>query len=208
MQLLVDNESGGVAGRRKLSLDELVRANVDHPRARVGRRHRPRLPADSFRVSVVEDEPKQKTLSRLDAIILTTPALEDDARLSSDGRWMAYHSNESGRFEVYVAPYPGPGGRSQVSTSGGSNPVWSPEGRELFFQSGNKLMAAAIATTPELRAGVPRVLFEGPFEGFDVAPDGQRFLLVRPAYPDLATPPLVVVLGWLNDLERRAPAKK
>ena len=141
--------------------------------------------------------------------ILATPFLEDAARLSSDGRWMAYHSNESGRLEVYVVRYPGPGERSQVSTSGGSNPVWSPDGRELFFQSGNKLMAAAIETTPELRAGAPKAFFEGPFEScFDIAPDGQRFVLVRPAYPDLPPRPLVVVLGWLNDLERRMPAKE
>ena len=140
--------------------------------------------------------------------LLATPALEGAARLSSDGKWMTYQSNESGRFEVYVAPYPGPGGRSQVSTSGGSDPVWSPDGREVFFQSGNKLMAAGIETTPELRAGVPKALFEGMFEGFDVAPDGQRFVLTRPAFPDLPPAPLVVVSGWLNDLERRVPPKK
>ncbi len=146
----------------------------------------------------------EKTLRPL----LATSFLENAARLSSDGKWMAYHSNESGRLEVYVAQYPGPGGRAQVSTSGGSNPVWSPDGRELFFQSGNKLMAAAIETTPELRVGVPKAFFEGPFEDFDIAPDGQRFVLTRPAYPDLPPRPLVVVLGWLNDLERRVPAKK
>jgi Serine/threonine protein kinase len=169
------------------------------------------------RTLLVEDQPGGSSdLSelRLDGErtlrpILATPFLEGAARLSSDGRWMAYHSNESGRFEVYVAQYPGPGGRAQVSTSGGSNPVWSPDGRELFFQSGNKLMAAAIETTPELRAGAPKAFFEGPFEScFDIAPDGQRFVLVRPAYPDLPPPPLAVVLGWLNDLERRVPAKR
>ena len=140
--------------------------------------------------------------------LFATPALESAARLSSDGRWMAYHSDEAGRLEVYVARYPGAGARSQVSTKGGSDPVWSPDGRELFFQSGNKLMSTAIQTTPELRAGVPRALFEGPFEGFDLAPDGQRFVLVRSAYPNLPPKPLVVVLGWLDDLARRAPAKK
>jgi hypothetical protein len=86
--------------------------------------------------------------------------------------------------------------------------VWSPDGRELYFRSGNKLMAASIETAPELRVGVPRALFEGPFDGFDVTPDGQRFVLVRPAYPDLPPRPLTIVLGWLQDLERRAPAKK
>jgi serine/threonine-protein kinase len=140
--------------------------------------------------------------------LLATPALEDEGRLSSDGRWIAYTSNESGRFEVYVARYPDLGRRSQVSTNGGSAPVWSPDGRELFFQSGNKLMVAAIQTTPELRAGVPKALFEGPFEGFDIAPDGQRFVLVRPAYPDLPPRPLVVVLGWLDELKRRVSVKK
>jgi serine/threonine-protein kinase len=146
----------------------------------------------------------EKTLRPL----LATPSFESDARLSPDGRWMAYDSNEPGRFEVYVAPYPGPGGRAQISTGGGSDPAWSSDGRELFFQSGNKLMAAAIETTPELRAGVPKAFFEGPFEGFDVAPDGQRFVLVRVAYPNLPPRPLVVVPGWLDDLARRVPAKK
>jgi serine/threonine-protein kinase len=140
--------------------------------------------------------------------LLATPSLESDARLSPDGRWMAYDSNESGRLEVYVAPYPGPGGRSQISTNGGSDPAWSPDGRELYFQSGNKLMAAAIETTPELRAGVPKAFFEGLFESFDVAPDGQRFVLARPAHPNLPPRPLVVVPGWLDDLARRVPAKK
>ncbi|MFN2386119.1 MAG: TolB family protein [Thermoanaerobaculia bacterium] len=120
---------------------------------------------------------------------------------------MAYHSNESGRLEVYVARYPGPAGKSQISANGGTDPVWSPDGRELYFQSGNKLMAASIETAPEPRASVPRVLFEGPFDAFDVTPDGQRFVLIRPAYPDLPPMPLVVVLGWIDDLKRRLPSK-
>lgn len=121
---------------------------------------------------------------------------------------MAYHSNEGGRLEVYVARYPDPGGRDQISTDGGSDPVWSTNGREMFFQSGNKLMAAAIETTTELRAGVPKAVFEGPFESFDIAPDGQRFVLVRSAYPNLPPWPLVVVLGWSDEIERRVTLKK
>jgi Tol biopolymer transport system component len=139
--------------------------------------------------------------------LLATPFLEDMARLSSDGRWLAYHSNESGRLEVYVAGYPGPSGRSQISANGGTSPVWSPDGRELYFQSAKKLMAASIETGPDLSAGVPRVLFEGPFDAFDVTPDGQRFVLIRPAHSDLPPMPLVVVLGWTDDLERRLPGK-
>jgi Tol biopolymer transport system component len=138
--------------------------------------------------------------------LLPAPFRADAARLSSDGRWMAYQSDEAGRPEVYVMRYPAPGGRFRISRNGGSDPVWSPDGREIFFKSGHKLMAAAIQTTPKLNAGVPRVLFEGPFDGFDIAPDGQRLVLVRPAYKDLPPGPLVIVLGVLDDLGRRVPA--
>jgi serine/threonine-protein kinase len=139
--------------------------------------------------------------------LLATPSSEDAARLSPDGRWMAYHSNESGRPEVYVTRYPDPSGKSQISTNGGTDPVWSPDGRELYFRSGNKLMAVSIETAPEVRSGLPRALFEGPFDAFDITPDGERFVLVRPAYPDLPPRPLVVVLGWLDELDRRLPRK-
>ena len=91
---------------------------------------------------------------------LHTSSNETSARFSPDGRFITYESNESGRSEVYVTPYPGPGGRWQVSTDGGASPVWSRDGRELFYRSGEKMMTASVETRPTFRAGVPKLLFE------------------------------------------------
>src|ERR1700676_5576985 len=79
---------------------------------------------------------------------LRTPFNEGAARFSPDGRWLAYISDESGRFEVYVQSYPGPGGKWQISTEGGTEPVWTRNGRELFYRSGDKMMAVDVATQP------------------------------------------------------------
>jgi eukaryotic-like serine/threonine-protein kinase len=94
---------------------------------------------------------------------LRTPFNEGGPRFSPDGRWLAYVSDESDRWEIYVQPYPGPGGKWQISTDGGTEPVWNPNGRELFYRSGDKMMAVDIATQPGFAAGRPRVLFEGPY---------------------------------------------
>jgi eukaryotic-like serine/threonine-protein kinase len=134
-------------------------------------------------------------------------------RFSPDGHWLAYVSNESERFEVYVQPYPGPGGRWQISTEGGREPVWNPNGRELFYRSGNKVMAVEIATQPSFSAGKPRMLFEGRYvlgqaitTNYDVSPDGQRFLMVKPAEQEQAPPTQInVVLNWFEELKRRVP---
>ena len=94
---------------------------------------------------------------------LRTPFEEGGARFSPDGRWLAYVSIESGRPEVYVQPYPGPGGKWQVSIDGGTEPVWSRNGRELFYRSGNRMMAVETTMQPSFSAGKPRMLFEGPY---------------------------------------------
>jgi Tol biopolymer transport system component len=107
--------------------------------------------------------------------------------LSPDGRWLAYVSNESGGYEVYVQPFPGPGRKWQVSTEGGTEPVWSRNGRELFYRSGRKMMAVDIATGPAFAAGIPKMLFDGDYarlttvfggQNYDVTPDGQHFIMV------------------------------
>ena len=142
-------------------------------------------------------------------------------QFSPDGRWVAYQSDETGRNEVYVTPYPGPGGKVHVSNEGGTDPRWARNGRELFYRNGNKMMATDIQTTPSFRAGAPHFLFEGHyFEGrpisvdqygasYDVAPDGKRFLMLKPAAGQNAqSGQLHVVVNWFEELRRRVPAEK
>jgi Tol biopolymer transport system component len=94
---------------------------------------------------------------------LKTQANETAPRFSPDGHWMAYTSDESGRWEVYAQPYPGPGGKWQISTDGGTEPVWNPVGRELFYRSGNRMMAVPVTLQPGFSAGKPVAMFEGPW---------------------------------------------
>jgi Tol biopolymer transport system component len=141
---------------------------------------------------------------------LKTPASETAPRFSPDGRWMAYTSDESGRWEVYVQPYPGPGGKWQISTDGGAEPVWNLTGHELFYRSGNRMMAVPVTLQPEFSAGKPVALFEGPwlptplsFPNYDVSRDGQRFLMLKIADQDEGARQIVVVQNWLEELNRR-----
>ncbi|HEY7864298.1 MAG TPA: hypothetical protein VIE39_11585, partial [Thermoanaerobaculia bacterium] len=138
--------------------------------------------------------------------LVVTAAQELDGRLSPDGKWLAYQSNESGVFEVYVRAFRSPSGRVHVSTKGGVDPVWAPDGREIFYRNGGAMMAARVETAPELRVDPPIVLFEARLTDYDIAPDGRRFLAIRPAHPDLPPSPLVVVLGWSSELTRRPKA--
>ena len=89
---------------------------------------------------------------------------ETEPQISPDGRWMAYASNESGKSEVYVRPFPDVNkGKWQVSTSGGNSPLWSPDGRELFYRSGDAAMAVRVETEPTFKPGKPTVLFRGTY---------------------------------------------
>lgn len=141
---------------------------------------------------------------------LTLVANAGVPRFSPDGRWLAYVSEEAGRSEVFVRGYPATGRQWIVSTQGGTSPVWSADGRELFYRDGPRMMAVEVDTTPTFAPGVPRVLFEGPYEhnpyggqNFDVAPDG-RFLMVRPA-PGAAPTQLNVILDWFDELKQKVP---
>jgi serine/threonine protein kinase len=122
-------------------------------------------------------------------------------RFSPDGRWVAYVSNESSREEVYVMPFPGPGGKWQVSTAGGRSPTWTRGGREVVYVApGDEIMAVEVSTDPTFRAGIPRVLFKThlrppPGRQFDVTPDGERFLVnLRPG--DEVSDPVTLVQNW------------
>jgi Tol biopolymer transport system component/predicted Ser/Thr protein kinase len=147
---------------------------------------------------------------------LRTQFNENSPWFSPDGRWLAYISDESGRNEIYVQPYPGPGGKWQISTDGGTEPVWNPNGRELFYRSGDRMMAVDIATQPGFSAGTPRMLFEGRYEpppvpivNYAVSPDGQRFLMVKPSEQAQATPTQInVVLNWFEELKQKVPTGK
>jgi Tol biopolymer transport system component len=139
---------------------------------------------------------------------------EASLRFSPDGRWLAYISNETGRYEIYVQPYPGPGGgKWQISTEGGTEPVWNPNGRELFYRSGGKMMAVDIATQPSFAVGKARMLFEGEYvptpatlSNYDVSPDGQRFLMLKPIDEAAGPTQINVVLNCFEELKRRVPA--
>jgi serine/threonine-protein kinase len=141
---------------------------------------------------------------------------ERNGEIAPDGTLIAYESNESGRFEVYVTPFPKTeSGRSQISTAGGFFPAWAPNGRELFYVADDgRLMAVDIRVEPAFMAGTPRVVVDrGFFVGaqfirtYDVSPDGTRFLLID--VPDAGsqadTPGLTVVLNWSEELKRLAP---
>jgi serine/threonine-protein kinase len=143
---------------------------------------------------------------------LVTQFEESAPAFSPEGRWIAYYSSESGRPELYVQPFPGPGRRWQISNEGSWHPVWSPIGDEIFYQhhSRKKWMVSAVTTQPEFSAETPRLLFEGNylvFQGrtYDVAPDGERLLLVESLEESTTTTRLHVVLNWFDELERLVP---
>ena len=133
---------------------------------------------------------------------------------SPDGRWIAYTSDESGQYEVYVQPWPPTGGKWQVSTTAGGNeePVWSRNGRELFYRNGRRWMAVPISTLPGFSSGAPQVLFQGDYINvsgleYDVSPDGRRFLVLQPVEASGPTE-LHVVINWFDELKRLVPTGK
>ncbi len=141
---------------------------------------------------------------------LNTPFNEIDPKISPDGRWIAYASDETGREEVYVQSLEGSGGKYQISTEGGFGALWARNGRELFYRKDHKVMAVSVTTNPGFVASSPRLLFEGAYdihprrEGvWDVTPDGQRFLMVRPVGQETVQDQFRVVLNFSTEIQRR-----
>jgi hypothetical protein len=135
--------------------------------------------------------------------LIDGPFDESWLTLSPDGRWGAYQSNESGRWEIWVTPLSGQGLRRQISTDGGNGPVWSSQG-ELFFRNGDEFLLVAPGEAGE-DWGTPQVLFHGTyrqyarFRTYDVASDGQRFLVIQ----ELESPRvsrLRLVLNWFESM--------
>jgi eukaryotic-like serine/threonine-protein kinase len=180
------------------------------------------LSPDGDTLAFVEDRPETGAdillldlRSRRVTPFLNSTAHEMDPTFSPDGRWVAYVSDESGRWETYVKPFPGPGGKWQVSSEGGGQPLWARSGRQFFYRSWDrrKVWAVDVRTEQGFSAGRPRPLFDGSgFQGgashsWDISLDGQRLLMVK--LEERKAAPLtemVLVENWFEELERLAPA--
>jgi Tol biopolymer transport system component len=140
------------------------------------------------------------------SVFLSTPAAEVNGRFSPDGRWIAYQSDESGTVEVYVRPFSGHGGKWQISTAGGTQPVWNRNGKEIFYVSpDNKLMAVDVKADSGFETGPPRALFDVHLKSvngwkYDVSPDGQRFL--ANTVIEVKANPITLVLNWAADAKK------
>ncbi len=150
--------------------------------------------------------------------LLATEFNEFNPELSPDGRWLAYESNASAQFEIFVRPFPNvDGGLWQVSVGGGVQPLWSRDGGELFYRLANGgVVAVAIETNPRFRPGTPAVVFEENYylgattlgRDYDISPDGERFLMLKPvvqADGTEAEAQIVLVQNWFEELKARVP---
>jgi serine/threonine-protein kinase len=158
---------------------------------------------------------------RAEPLVQSQMYIERNGEISPEGRWLAYQSDESGQNEIYVRPFPDVNsGRWQISTMGGTTPLWSRSGQELFYVAPDgALMRVAVERGPEWRAGTPAKLFDNTYawvipgfsgRSYDISADGRRFLAIKPAAADPASAPsnLVVVQNWFEELKRLAPAGK
>ena len=168
-------------------------------------------PRDIGMVRVAGDQPSTWTP------LLAGAANERGGTVSPDGRWLAYQSDESGRAEIYVRPFPRvDAGLWQVSTAGGTRPRWGRNGRELFYIAGGTglaVMSVAVDAGATFMAGSPVMLFQGnyiaPNTGrltYDVSLDGKRFLMIKAAEAEATPPQIIVVHNWLEELKRLVPA--
>jgi hypothetical protein len=139
--------------------------------------------------------------------IATTRFDEMAPRVSPDGRWIAYQSNESGSTQVVVRPFPGPGAQVTVSVGGATGPLWSRDGRRVFYFNGTQFVAASVTTSPAFSVTAREVLFEGNYlqaaghASYDVAPDGKSFLMLRPVSG--SSEEIVVIHNWVSEFRAR-----
>ena len=144
--------------------------------------------------------------------IVQSPFNDASPAVSPDGRWLAFWSDESGRPEVYVQRLSGPADKRPVSTDGGTEPVWSRDGRELFFRSGDQMMVVEVGQQPTFSTSRPKPLFAAVFTrgdiyaNYDVSPDGARFIVVNPGEDERRATDVSVLLNWTEELKQKIPA--
>jgi len=161
----------------------------------------------------IEDDHTHKTLMQ-EVYVVAQP------EISSDGQWMAYSSTESGDLDIFVRPFPDANkGKWQVSTEGGDSPLWSPNGKELFYRKDDGIIAVSIETEPTFKVGKREILFHGNYvpllftdrHPWDISPDGRRFLMMKPvegSVDESATGnirKINIVLNWFEELKDRVP---
>jgi serine/threonine-protein kinase len=143
---------------------------------------------------------------------METPANETMPAFSPDGHWLAYVSDESGEQQVYVQPFPGPGARYTISSSGGTEPLWARNGQELFFRNRDRMMVVQITKQP-FGASRPKLLFVSTFASranranYDISPDGSRFVMINDGQRANSATQINVVMNWFSELRERVPVK-
>jgi serine/threonine-protein kinase len=154
-------------------------------------------------------------------LLLKSDYAESHPRISPDGRWMAYFSSETGDFHIFVRPFPEVDqGKWQVSVDGGQSPLWSPDGRELYYLNEDAIMAAQVNTEPTFSPGKPKTLFRGNYvtgyqenPEWDITPDGKRFIMIKPVAgvgdeSSTESPRKInIVLNWDVELKQRVPVE-
>jgi serine/threonine-protein kinase len=135
---------------------------------------------------------------------------ERHPRLSPDNKWIAYQSTESGRYEIYVIRFPEKGARWQISTNGGTEPIWSPDGNKIYYRHNDHIMVVDISTDVGFRAGKPEVQFSGKFKQladygwyYDLHPDGDRFVMVKAAEIDTTQNHIKVIRNFPKEIESK-----
>ena len=165
-------------------------------------------PVTSFDIAILrvgDDAPPQK--------LLQSDSFENNPAISPDGRWIAYRSTESGTPQVYVRPFPAvaSGGQRSISPGFGTDPLWGPDGRELFYRGTDGVMVVPVETGTTFDRGTPRLLFEDVYFQYagtewDIAPDGERFLMVTSGVEPSAQGQIIVIQNWTAELDRLVPA--